>query len=242
MSVEGVASTTLCASACSISWGCTASAAARNWSPGNEQDHELRRAGKLRPVGLGGQLAHPRGHLLGVALQVLTPARLVRRLERRQVGIERRLGIDHQLARIGQVHDQVRARGPWLPLTWSCSVKSHCSTSPGQFHDAPQREFAPAAAHFRTAQRGHQIAGLAFQPSLAARQLLDLAAQRWPGFAAIRVEPLRLGARGFERRLQRRHQLRKLLFAAPAGQQLGGQITQCDPDQQRCADQRQFQS
>jgi hypothetical protein len=101
---------------------------------------------------------------------------------------------------------------------------------------------SPARANFRTAQRRHQVACLLRQAGLPTGQQLDLATQVGFALAVLGIEPLRLGARGFQCRLQRRYQLRQLLFAAPAGQQLGGQVTQRNPDQQRRADQAHFQS
>jgi hypothetical protein len=58
----------------------------------------------------------------------------------------------------------------------------------GEFDQAPQRELAPAAAHFRPAQRGHEVACLALQLRLAAGEGLDLRAQAGEGVAPLALE------------------------------------------------------
>ncbi len=120
-----------------------------------------------------------------MTLQVLTARGLIRRLECREIGVERGLGIHHQLARLRQVHDQVGSRGggtgACLHLLGEVALLDHA----GQFHHPTQRQFAPAPAHFRPPQRRHQVAGLALQSHLAPRQQFDLAAQRHFGIAAL---------------------------------------------------------
>ena len=173
-----------------------------------EQHGELGAALELRPVGLGGELAHARFDLLRVPAQAHLALLVARRLERGQIGIERRLGIDHQVARIGHVHHEIRAqralRADQVQLLGEVAVLGEA----GELDQAAQGQLAPAAAHLRTAQRGDQIARLALQLRLAAGEGLDLRAQAREGIAPLALERLHLRFGALERDAQRLDQLR----------------------------------
>ena len=63
----------------------------------------------------------------------------------------------------------------------------------GQFHQPLERDFAPAPAHIRPAQRRHEIPGLARQGALAARQAFHLALEGGEGVDALALDALNLG-------------------------------------------------
>ena len=141
-------------------------------------------------------------------------ALLVRRgVEGGEIGVERRLGVDHQVARIGHVHDQIRAQRAFLADHLQLLGEVAVLAEAGKLHQAAQRELAPAAAHLRAAQRGDQIARLALQQRLAAGERLDLGAQGGEGVAALALERLHLRLGALERGAQRLHQLRDGLLA-----------------------------
>ncbi len=92
----------------------------------------------------------------------------------------------------GHVHDHV---GPdrAVSVTWCCcSVKSTCARHAGQFHQPLECDLAPLAAHIGPAQRGHQIARLARQQILSARQHLHLALDGRECIDAIALDALNL--------------------------------------------------
>ena len=163
---------------------------------GQEQHRELGAALELRPVALGGELAHARLDLLRMALERHAALLLAGGLERGEVGVERRLGVDHQVARFGHVHDQVRAQRAFLADHLQLLGEVAVLAQAGELHQAAQRQLAPAAAHLRAAQRRDQVARLALQLRLAAGERLDLRAQAGEGLAALALERLhlRLGA------------------------------------------------
>ena len=179
--------------------------------------------------------------LLRMTLQMLALAGIIRCLEGRQIGIQRCLGIDHQFARIGQVHNQIRAGCARAAADLELLGEVAMLDQTCEFHDAAQRELTPATAHFRTAQGGDEIARFTLQARLAPRQQLDLGAQLGLDVTALGFELLRLRPGRLQRCLQRRHQLRELVFAAAAGEQLRREKAHGDADQQRRADQRKFE-
>ena len=100
---------------------------------------------------------------------------VVRGFRRVHVGIERRLRVDDNGARFRHAHQQVRPQrsafgaGDVL-LLGEIAVLGHAR----ELHHATQRDLAPAAAHFGTAQRGRQVAGLALQEILHLDEIFDL--------------------------------------------------------------------
>ena len=72
-----------------------------------EQHDEIRAAFELRPVLLGGQLAHPRADDLRMAAQLRAALLVILSLDRREIGIERRFHVDDDIALIRHVHHHV---------------------------------------------------------------------------------------------------------------------------------------
>ncbi len=63
----------------------------------HEHHHIVRRIVKLALIGLGAQRLHVPPHRLGMKFQMPLALRIVIGLERRLIGVERDLGVDHQL-------------------------------------------------------------------------------------------------------------------------------------------------
>src|SRR5690348_1059873 len=135
-----------------------------------EEHREFRAALELRPVGLGGELPDTRLDLLSVLLHCLLPAFVRRRLERLEIGIERRLHIDDEIAGVGHVHDEVGPQRSFLAKEVELFGEVAMLTEPGELHQPPQRELTPTPAYFRTAKRSDEVASLALQLALTARQ------------------------------------------------------------------------
>src|SRR6185437_4289598 len=105
------------------------------------------------------------------------------------------------------VHDEIGAQralaADEVQLLREIAVLDHA----GKLYDALQREFAPAAAHLRPAQRRDEAARLALQLRLTARERLDLRAQMCEGIAPLALERLRLVLDALERLLERGDEL-----------------------------------
>jgi hypothetical protein len=179
---------------------------------GNEQDDKFRAALELRPVGLRGQLAHTLPDLARMPLQGRFTRRIVGRLHRGEVRIQRRLDVDDQLPALGQVHDHVGAqraiRRRGMRLLGEVAVLHHA----GEFDEAPQRHFAPLAAHLRAAQGGDEVTGLGAECLLTEADGLQQAADAAECLVTFLLDlgDLALGAlQGFA---DRRHQRFDRLF------------------------------
>ena len=150
-----------------------------------KQHCKFRAALELVPVGLGRKFAHARFHLLRMTCQRRRARLIALRLGGIQVGIQRRLGIDHQIAPFAHVHDQIRPLHARVTrharLLGEITVRRHA----GELHDAAQGQFTPATADLRAAQCPDQIACLALQSTLAERQLFNLRAQARERIAAF---------------------------------------------------------
>ena len=148
-----------------------------------------------------------------MADQRQAPRFIVRRFARVQVGIERSLGIDHDAARIGHAHQQVGAQRATLGgdvfLLGEVAVFGHA----GEFDHATQRDFAPASAHFRPAQRRGETARLALQEILHLHEVFDLAGEFARGLAAFAFDGLGLFFLARQRHLERLHELLDGFFA-----------------------------
>ena len=119
----------------------------------------------VRGVALRRELRDVRAHLPRVLAEQRLPAGFVRRLERFQVRIERRLRVDDDVLAAGQPDDDV---GPHAAvavavrdgvLLFEVAVLDHAC----ELDDALQLELAPAAADARTLERVHELAGLGAQ-------------------------------------------------------------------------------
>ncbi len=173
---------------------------------GNEQHHEVGRARKLAPVGFGGELSNALLDVGRVALQMARAGGLVGGVDSAQVGVERCLDVDDDLASGRQVHDHIRPQPAFgsarLRLLEKVAVLDHA----GQLDEAPQRQLAPLTAHLGPAQRLHQVARLAVQGALCLHHHLELSAEH-----ALRLAPRLLELRDLllgpvQRLAQRRHQ------------------------------------
>ena len=125
-----------------------------------------------------------------------------------EIRIERRLHVHDEIARLGHVHDHVRPQravfAEEVQLLGEVAVLGHA----GELDDPPQRHLAPAAAHFRPAQRRDEIARLALQLRVTARQPFDLRAQRREGIATLVLQRAHLRFGLLQRGLQRLDELR----------------------------------
>ena len=130
-----------------------------------------------------------------MAPQLFRTLLVVRSVERRQVSVERRFDVDDNIAPFGHVHDHVGAHRARLAglvqLLGEVDVFAHA----GEFDDAPQRHFAPLAAHIGPPQRRHEIAGFSRQQILAAGDLFHLQLDARESVDAIPLDrlDLRLG-------------------------------------------------
>ena len=93
----------------------------------------------------------------------LSPRGFVRRIERPQVGVERRLRVDDDMLAAGQVDDDVRPQAALFAvdglLLGEVTVLHHA----GELDHAPQLQLAPAAADARALERIDQPLRLAAQ-------------------------------------------------------------------------------
>jgi len=124
-----------------------------------------------------------------VALQVVSTFGLVRALHRGQVGIERGLGVHHDLAPFRHAHDHVRTLRALAGLQGFLFDEVAVLDHAGQFHQAAQGQFTPLAAHLRTAQCLHQVAGFVLQLPVRFRHGFEV-----PGQGAMRLLTLGLHA------------------------------------------------
>ena len=161
----GLAGMTRCSTPNSISDGVLLERGAEEHLAGQEHDHEIRARVDVRGVALGRQLRHVRADLPGMVGEQRLPRRLVGRVERLQIRIERRLGVDHDVLAAGQPDDDV---GPHAALgvggrNRRLLLEIAALEHPGQLDHALQLQFAPASADARPLERVDQAAGLAAQ-------------------------------------------------------------------------------
>ena len=157
-----------------------------------EQHREFRTVLELFPVALLAELAHALLDLHRVAPERDAARFVVLRFDRVQVGVERRLGVDHDVARLGHAHQQIRSQRAAFAATTGLLGEIAVLGQARELDHAAQRDLAPAAAHFRTAQCGGQIARLALQERLHVHQALDLAGDLAGGLAVFAHDALRL--------------------------------------------------
>src|SRR6185437_15215899 len=104
--------------------------------------------------------------------------------------------------------DEVRTQSPLRAEEVQLLREVAMLTQAGELDQPPQRELAPAAAHFRTAKRGDEVACLALQLALTACQRLDLCAQGRVSLLPLALERMRLLLGPLERGAQRLDELR----------------------------------
>ena len=139
------------------------------------------------------------------------PPCLVRCLD---VGVERNLGVDDDVAPARQTHDEV---GPQDPLAGAerrllheIAVRDHAC----QLDDPAKLHFAPAPAGAGRAHRGREAAVSALEPGLRLDEVADLGAERARGCAPPSFDLLQAARDLLERFLERRdHPLDRPLTA-----------------------------
>ena len=159
ISVVGVASTTCRVAAYSSRSGSASSAAAEERLGRHEHHHELRRVRQRAPVALRRQRVDV-ATAAGATWRRRCRSRLVVVVGGAgvEVGVERHLGVDDDSRPPARRTTRSGRRAPSSRRT--CSLKSQCSTMPGQLDRPPQVQLAPPAAHLRLAQRRGQRSGL----------------------------------------------------------------------------------
>ena len=137
----------------------------------------------------------------------------VARLGRLEIRVERRLDVDDEIARLGQVDDHVGPNGAvfrrLMALGHEVAVLDHA----GELDEAAQRDLAPLAAHLGPAQRADEVARLGAQRVLARRERLELLADAAVRLAARLVELLHLALGARERLADRRDEAVDRLLA-----------------------------
>ena len=109
---------------------------------------------------MAAELRQVRPHLARMLGEQRLSRRLVRRLERLQVRVERRLRVDDHVLAAGQTHDDVGPHADRIVaadrlLLLEIAVLDHA----GELDDALELELAPAAADARTFERVDEAAG-----------------------------------------------------------------------------------
>ena len=137
----------------------------------------------------------------------------VARLRRFEIRVERRLDVDDEIARFGQVDHHVGPNGAGFRRLMALGHEVAMLDHAGELDEAAQRDLAPLAAHLRPAQRAHEVARLGAQGVLARRQRLELRADAAVRLAARLVELLQLALGARERLADRRDETVDRLLA-----------------------------
>ena len=104
-------------------------------------------------VALGGQLGDVLVRLGGMAREVQLALILGRGLERRQVRVERDLGVDDDQLGAGQAHEHVRPQPPFIGLDRALLDEVAVRDHPRHLDDVAQLDLPPGAARGGTLQR-----------------------------------------------------------------------------------------
>ena len=146
-------------------------------------------------------------HLASVTAQLLALFVGIGVVERRQIGLQRRLGVDHDLLLPGQLDQQIR---PLLALRIAecllldkVAVLQHA----GELDHAPQLNLTPATADGRRAQRPRQVGRLGLQLVLRTGQGAQLRRQLGVVAGAFLLDLAQVGIdahQGFANRLDDR--------------------------------------
>ena len=162
-----------------------------------EHDDELRGGVELLPVALLPETRHVLADEPRVTGEMAAPRVVVLGLDRVEVGVERCFRVDHEALPARELDHEVGPQQPPLgvvlgSLLLEVAVGDHA----GELDDALELHLAPAAAHVRGAQRGHEVPRLLLQPGLALRDgpqlLADAGDRRQPRLlelARLLVEP-----------------------------------------------------
>ena len=127
-----------------------------------------------------------------MAPQLQDPLLLALRLDRGEVGFERRFNIDDDVALLGHVHHHVGPDGAGVGIAVQLLGKIDVRGHAGQFDQPPKSDLAPLPAHVGPAQGGNQIARFARQQMLAAGQDFHLSLERGKRVDAIALDRLNL--------------------------------------------------
>ena len=167
--------------------------------PGQKHRHELRGGLALIPIGLGTQAAHVVPNLARMFSQKNAARVLILRLERVEVRIERRLGVDHHVLSAGQLHDEVGAQARLFSrkrlLLQEIAMRHHA----GHLHHAPQLHLSPAPSHVGRAQGLHEIPRLRLKFFLRGHEGFDLLGERAISLPPGLFEVLHLASHLIER-------------------------------------------
>ena len=137
----------------------------------------------------------------------------VGRLGRLEIGVERRLDVDDEIARLGQVNDHVGPNGAVLRRLMALGHEVAVLDHARELDEPAQRDLAPLAANLGPAQRAHEVARLGAQRLLARRERFELLADAAVRLAARLVELLHLALGARERFADRRDEAVDRLLA-----------------------------
>ncbi len=91
-----------------------------------------------------------------------------------EVGRQRHLGIDGEVATAGEVHHQVGAADRPGPLQGGLLDEVAVGHHPGQLDHPAELHLPPTAAYLRRAEGAGQLGGLAAEPVVGLGQAADL--------------------------------------------------------------------
>ena len=132
-------------------------------------------------------------------LQSELALRVVRGLDRREIGIERGLHVDDQFAVVGHAHDHVRADDLAFPDVVDLLLKVAVFDHAGELDEAAQRDFPPASPNLRASQGVDEVLRLFGERGLPELHRLEL---RFDGAVSLAPGPLQrlyLRVRSLER-------------------------------------------
>ncbi len=117
-----------------------------------EHDDELRRRLELLPVPLLTELRHVLADETRVALEVRAPRRVVVRLDRVEVRLEGRLGVDDEALPAGKLHHEIGSQQPAFAVTLARLLREVAvGQHPGKLDDPLELHLAPPSPHVRRA-------------------------------------------------------------------------------------------
>ena len=172
-----------------------------------EEDHELRRRLELAPVALLGELLEVHADPPRMLHQPLTPPLLIPGLQSVQIGVERRLGVDHHALAAGQADHQIGALPAVVRVDRGLGGEVAVGEHAGHLDDALELDFSPAAARRRSAQGSDELDRFALQARLRRAEALQVLGEPGVGGGARRLQVLDLAVHLVERLAERGHQL-----------------------------------
>jgi len=147
-------------------------------------------------------------HRIAVARHGKAARRLVLRLERVLIVVERHLGVDHQLAAAGHIDHRIGPQPPVFGVDALLGDKVRVFRQSAAFQHVLKLLLAPATARFRRIAQGvDEPRGFLLHPVLPLPYLLDGRANPGIGFRAFLLD---LADRGFVGRQSLVHRLQQL--------------------------------